>query len=274
MRRAAADVLERVGLFRPTFELRGLLRSVHPDVLYRNAPFWWRGAPDGAPLPSRKARMLVSGSADIEWFLDGGRLAADTIRRAVERQGVDLSRLGRVLDFGCGCGRVLRHWHDLTDVELHGVDTQPLLVDEARRTVPRARIGVNQLEPPLPYQSGTFDLVYSLSVFTHLDEPVQFRWRDEIRRVLKPGGLWLVTTQGTAYLPKLNRAERARFEAGGVVCQRQAFRGLNLCQTFHPESYVRGTLARGLTVVDFEPEGAKGNPRQDLYVLRRTQADA
>jgi SAM-dependent methyltransferase len=270
MRRATAEVLERVGLFRPTFELRGLLRSLHPEVLYRNTPYWLRGAPDGAPLPSRKARVLVSGSGDIEWFLDGGQRAADAIRGALAAQGADLATFDRVLDLGCGCGRVLRQWRSLPDrVELHGVDTQEILVKEASRTVPRARVAVNALEPPLPYPDQSFDLVYCLSVFTHLDEPVSLRWRDEIRRILKPGGFWIVTTQGNVYRPKLSRAERQVFDGGGVVCQRDAFRGLNLCQTFHPESYVRRVLADGLRVASFEPEGAKGNPRQDLYVLTR-----
>ena len=214
--------------------------------------------------------MLVSGTPDIDWFLAGGARAADAIRGALVRQGADLAGFERILDFGCGCGRVLRQWRDLPRVELHGVDTQAVLVNEARRTVPHARVAVNALEPPLPYADASFDLLYSLSVFTHLDEPVQLRWRDEIRRVLKPGGFWIVTTQGTVYLPKLSRAERQRFEAGGVVCQRDAFRGLNLCQTFHPEAYVRDVLAQGFRVASFDPEGARGNPRQDLYVLRRT----
>ena len=111
--------------------------------------------------------------------------------------------------------------------------------------------------------------MYSLSVFTHLDERQQLLWRDEIRRILKPDGLWLLTTQGDAYVPKLSREERDRFAAGDVVCQRSEFRGLNLCQAFHPEQYVRNVFADGLAVVDYEPEGARGNPRQDLYVLRR-----
>jgi SAM-dependent methyltransferase len=269
MRRATAEVLERVGLFRPTFELRGLLRSLHPEVLYRNTPYWLRGAPDGAPLPSRKARVLVSGSGDIEWFLDGGRRAADAIRGALAGQGADLAGFNRVLDLGCGCGRVLRQWSALTNVELHGVDTQEILVSEARRTVPRAQVAVNDLEPPLPYPDATFDLVYCLSVFTHLDEPVSLRWRDEIRRILKPGGYWIVTTQGDVYRPKLSRAERHVYDGGGVVCQRDEFRGLNLCQAFHPESYLRRVLADGFAVMAFEPEGAKGNPRQDLSILKR-----
>ena len=45
--------------------------------------------------------------------------------------------------------------------------------------------------------------------------------------------------------------------------------GSNLCSVFHPTKWVRERLARGFTVVDFLPEGAKGNPTQDLYVLQK-----
>src|SRR5262249_21986658 len=90
-----------------------------------------------------------------------------------------------------------------------------------------------------------------------------------IRRVLKPGGLWILTTQGDYYRNKLSADERHRFEAGEVVCQRSAYRGLNLCQAFHPEPYIRDRFASGMRVVDFAREGARGNPKQDLYVLRR-----
>ena len=45
--------------------------------------------------------------------------------------------------------------------------------------------------------------------------------------------------------------------------------GTNLCSAFHPAEYVRGVLARGFEFVEHAPEGAKGNPRQDLVLLRR-----
>ena len=51
----------------------------------------------------------------------------------------------------------------------------------------------NQLRPPLPLPDGAADIVYAYSVFTHLREPTAIRWLEEIARVLRPGGLALVT---------------------------------------------------------------------------------
>lgn len=269
MKRAVSEWLGRLGLIRPAFAVRFLLARLQPGVLWRNLRCRVLGSPDGLPLPSTAARVLVAGSADPDWFVRGGALAAESIRRAVARQHRDLRAAKRILDFGCGCGRVLRQWTDLQGVQVFGTDYQHRLVAEAHRLLPFAHVSVNGLQPPLPFLDESFDLVYSLSVFTHLDEEQQIAWRDEIRRVLRPGGLWVLTTQGDSYVEKLNRDERDRFADGQVVCQRRAYRGLNLCQAFHPETYVRGPFSDGLTVVDFEREGARGNPRQDLYVLRR-----
>ena len=45
--------------------------------------------------------------------------------------------------------------------------------------------------------------------------------------------------------------------------------GTNRCGLYFPEAYVRGTLARRLALINFTPEGAKVNPRQDLILLRK-----
>lgn len=270
MRRTLSGLVGTLGLTRPVFALRFLVRRLKPDVMWRNVIYWLRGAPDGLRLPSVTARLLVAGSADPDWFLDGGTLGGTAIRDAVARQGQPMERFERILDFGCGCGRVLRQWRALGSVQVFGTDMQHRLLRECRRVLPYTHLAVNGPEPPLPFADESFDLVYALSVFTHLDERQQLLWRDEIGRILKPNGLFVMTTQGTAYLPKLSRDERSRFEAGQVVLQRSEYRGLNLCQAFHPESYVRDVFADGFAIVDFEAEGARGNPRQDLFVLRRT----
>ena len=60
-----------------------------------------------------------------------------------------------------------------------------------------------------------------------------------------------------------------RFERGELVVRWSDLAGTNLCSAYHPERYVRETLAQGFDVSTIEPEGARGNPTQDLIVLRR-----
>jgi SAM-dependent methyltransferase len=200
-------------------------------------------------------------------MFQGGALAAASIVDALEKNGVRIESVGSVLDFGCGCGRVVRHWVHL-NADVYGCDFNPRSVGWCRRRLPFARFASNALHPPLPYKSGQFDLVYALSVFTHLPEPLALAWIREMARVLKPEGLLLITTHGEAYLGELTEDERRMFRQGRLVVRNPDAAGTNYCGVYCSEGYVRQTLCAGFDLVDFVPRGAKGNPHQDLVLLR------
>src|SRR5205807_145167 len=124
------------------------------------------------PLPLPELHFLVSGIKDLDpaAFLDIGRACANDINRLVDKHAKGLDAFEAVLDFGCGCGRVMRHLHGLKNVKLHGTDYNPRLVDWCRTNLPFATFGLNQLQPPLAYEDSTFDLAWAFSVFTHLPE--------------------------------------------------------------------------------------------------------
>ena len=46
--------------------------------------------------------------------------------------------------------------------------------------------------------------------------------------------------------------------------------GTNLCSAYHPELYLHDTFAQGFAFLELEPEGARGNPTQDLVLLRKS----
>jgi SAM-dependent methyltransferase len=270
MRRQIAGFLRSSGLMPLVFKTRMLLAPVLPGTLANNVGYWLSGDREALPLPPVRARYLVAGSADIRGFLELGKRAADTISAATAKAGRPIESMQAILDFGCGSGRVLRHWHRIADrVAVYGTEMNAFLVDACRKSVPFATVGNNRPAPPLDYAGETFDLVYALSVFTHLHEDLQRAWRDELRRILRPGGLLLVTTHGAHYLPRLSETERAAFASGRCVVQGAEFLGENLCITYHPEASVRALFATGFEVVEFAPQGAKGNPEQDLWLLRK-----
>jgi SAM-dependent methyltransferase len=270
MRRQIAGFLRRSGLMPLVFKARMLLAPVVPGTLANNVRYWTGGAKETLPLPTTRARYLVAGSADIQGFLELGRRAADTIEAAALQAGRPIESMRALLDFGCGSGRVLRHWKKLEGrVAVFGTELNDELVAECRRCVPFATVGRNRPAPPLDHPDARFDLIYALSVFTHLHEDLQRAWRDELRRLLAPAGLLLVTTHGRFYLPRLSEGERVRFERGECVVQGAEFLGENLCVAYHPEASMRALVAEGFEVASFVPEGAKGNPSQDLWLLRK-----
>ena len=263
MKAAVVDLLRRLGLLRPAYRAYETLNALR--AAGRPTP----AAQDGPPVPPPRLIVRVAGTADVVWFLESGRLAAESIRASLARHGRRIEELGSLLDFGCGCGRVTRRWVGLDGVDVHGADANERAVAWCRTNLPFARFSSNGLAPPLEHADESFDLVYALSVFTHLPEGLQLAWMRELERLLRPGGFLLLTTHGERYRERLSRDERAAFDAGRLVVRWPEGAGSNLCSAFHPPAYVQEKLAAGLDAVDLVPEGATGNPYQDLYVLRR-----
>jgi len=222
---------------------------------------------DGLPLPPPHLIALVAGTADVEWFLECGRLAVSAMARALASHGAAIDDREAILDFGCGCGRVTRHLREVPG-RVHGTDIDASLVRWCRRKLRFGTFETNALRPPLDYPTATFDLVYAFSVFTHLPLELQRPWMDELRRVSQPGGLVLITTHGEAFRPKLTPEEESRYEAGDLVVRNEQEAGGNECAVFHPESWVRQHLADGLHIVAKDGWGAPGEPEQDLYLLQ------
>jgi len=262
-----APVLDKLSLLSAGVRLYQRASALNPRIYLKNRSY--RMSEQGTAIPPARLLMTVAGSAEIAVFLEGGRMAADSIRTILQNNGVDISGLRAILDFGCGCGRVLRCWRDLAGVDLHGTDYNGELTAWCTRYLPFARIGRNKLAPPTSYPADRFDFIYALSVFTHLPEPDQMAWMDEFHRVLRRGGCLFLSLHGAHYLARLNEGERRQFLAGKLVTRYAYSAGTNLCSVFHPEAYVRTHLTRDFEVVDFVPEGARGNPRQDAWLFRR-----
>ncbi len=220
------------------------------------------------PLPPDVLRMMVAGTDDADWFLDAGHRAAESLVELLTNNGVSLEDCERMLDFGCGCGRVIRHLRHLP-TEFHGCDSNPVAVEWCAENLPFARFSVNALESPLDYDAESFDVVYAFSVFTHLTLTLQSHWMHELRRVLKPNGVLVISLHGDALAGKLSRAERADYRAGRLVVRVGGLAGTNHCAAFHPPAFVRSVMANGFDIVEMVPEGAKGNPPQDAWVLRK-----
>ena len=103
----------------------------------------------------------------------------------------------RLLDFGCGAGRTLRHFlDDAESAEIWGCDIDGKSIDWLERNLsPPLHALHNGPDPPLPFEDGYFDVVWTCSVFTHLVETWP-AWLLELRRVLADDGILIATTLG------------------------------------------------------------------------------
>jgi cyclopropane fatty-acyl-phospholipid synthase-like methyltransferase len=231
-----------------------------------------------APRRSRLAppaalRFRVHGDLDLDGFLESGRQCSVDIQAALASVERDLSSFRSVLDFGCGCGRTLQ-WlaASVDDAALYGTDIDEEAIDWCAKSVLGASFAVNAGRPPLAYPDASFDLVYAVSVFTHLTESLQLDWLSELRRVTAPGGLVVVTVRGTSYASQLAPRDRQELATQGFVYSpmpayfQQLFPSWYQTATMS-EEYIRRTWSPWLEVLRHVPRGLDGG--QDIVVLRK-----
>lgn len=157
------------------------------------------------PIESRDGRLPVPGPNDrmgysphnTDEYLETGKYDHDLVLGIVdEHHRAEASGDFRLLDFGCSSGRVLRHFdaeRQARGWRLHGVDIQAKPIQWLREHFPREfEVSTVSAMPHLPYEDASMDVIYGISVFTHI-KYLWDQWLLELRRVLKPGGLLVQT---------------------------------------------------------------------------------
>jgi SAM-dependent methyltransferase len=119
------------------------------------------------PDPGEELIARVAGSSDRAWFFSSGRESVGELKRTLAIAGRTLDSFTSILDFGCGCGRMLLWMKELGSTSmLYGTDVDAEAIAWCHEHIPYARVTVNDADPPLPYPDGAFDLVFNHSVFT------------------------------------------------------------------------------------------------------------
>lgn len=209
------------------------------------------------------------------------------LERALGLIGLEFSAFERLLDFGCGPGRFLRHLGSLSQTtEINGADIDPQAIEWLRENVPFGRYEVVPHEPPTSYPDDQFDLIVNHSVFTHLPERLQDAWMGELQRITRPGGVLLLSLHST---PQWNQAAhdianggddvesmRAELEETGVLfIADDHFIGSThpdfYHTTFHAPWYVFERWTTWFDLVAYVPLGSDS---QDLVVMRSRGDDA
>lgn len=224
------------------------------------------------PVPPAHLRVKVITNADALSFLQSGQNHVKFIVELLERNGISVG--DSILDFGCGCGRVLRWWKVYgnligRELQLHGSDINGDLIRWCAENLDGVDARVNDHVPPVAFEAESFDLIYTISIFTHLPAEQQRPWLEELMRVLKPGGHLMLTVAGTAYEGSLSDEDRRSYDAGRLVTYFEETPGSNLCAAFHPRSYVEEELVTGFELVDVFPGDPDENMRQDVYLVRK-----
>jgi 2-polyprenyl-3-methyl-5-hydroxy-6-metoxy-1,4-benzoquinol methylase len=234
----------------------------------------WRMQPSDQPefmnLPNSQATtFFFTGSSHLT-MLDRA------MRQSIKRGVADAER---VLDWGCGVGRLTQHLAELPGCEVHGADIDAENVGWASSNIPNAKFSVISRDPPTDYPDGYFDLVIAISVFTHLSEAAQFAWLEELHRIVRPGGAIAVTVAGwhsfrrgrlkniLMFLRDLDRAGFSDSNIGNLLADVVGKESIYYRNTKHMPDYIRRRWAPYFDIKAIEL-GALGG-LQDIVVALR-----
>lgn len=224
------------------------------------------------PVPGQDARYRVQGNTEESSFLNLGLLLASQVdSMAKQYAGVCLED-AVVLDWGCGCGKVARYLADRCR-DYTGIDIDKENLHWCASHLPGAYHHIDT-SPPTRLESARFDLIFGVSVFSHLTETSQYEWLAELARLAKPGATVLVSTLGNfAACRSGNPDNFEKLKTSGyldlgpdAILEGVAPNGYYRT-TFHSRKYIESNWSNYFSVVDII-EGAIGG-HQDFVVLRK-----
>ena len=226
-------------------------------------------------IPPPMLRYRVHGALDETSYGEAGSAIASCLLQCLQSQGV-VANDSLILDFACGPGRVAVELKKrLSTCRLYGSDIDKEAIAWAQKHLAGyGDFATNDVAPPTRYASDTFDVIYSISLFTHLDERLQLLWLEELARILKPKGTLLTTIHGTFARASCTPDELNELDRKGIafrVDRKGRFKLDGLPDfyqtTFHTPAYVASVWGEYFEVID-HIEGGLGQ-HQDLVVLRR-----
>jgi ubiquinone/menaquinone biosynthesis C-methylase UbiE len=180
----------------------------------------------------------------------------------------------RILDWGCGPGRIIRHLPGIiNDCQFYGTDYNKKSIDWCSKNLTGISFNNNTLTAKLPYEDNFFDVIYRLSIFTHLSEQLHYDWYNELYRILKPNGIMFLTTQGDNYKVKLTDSEIKRFNNNELIVRGKTKEGHRTYSAFHPEGFMRNFF-RNVEIIEFiktKPKKGRWLP-QDIWITKKLTA--
>jgi ubiquinone/menaquinone biosynthesis C-methylase UbiE len=174
-----------------------------------------------------------------------------------------------ILDWGCGPGRVIRHLPDYIDksCNIYGTDYNEKYVKWCQMNLSDIKFIKNELAPPLKYENNFFDIIYGISIFTHLSKDMHYQWFNELLRVLKPNGILFLTLHGDAFKIKLTESEQKMYTSGQVVIKSNTKEGHRTYGAFHPDKFVHELIGNNKILEHVKGGVKNGMPQQDVWII-------
>jgi SAM-dependent methyltransferase len=240
------------------------------------------------PQPPNQLAERVSGLNGPAFRAQGLRMFTDLMDQMARLR---IPAAGRILDWGCGCGRVAQYFMvRVPEAKILGCDIDGQAIEWCRQNLGIDFIRIEPA-PPTPFKDADVDVIIACSVLTHLSEADQDKWLEEMRRILAPGGYFLASTNGDFAFQLAHRGQPGRKKpsiwkrlvgSGSPPRHLCGIRDSKLDTTLDgiaPPGYYRAVFqsrdhtvkvcSKYFQVLDYVERGLNGH--QDLIILRRAE---
>lgn len=219
--------------------------------------------------PPAHLQERVGGARD---FQSVGTQLASLIMTCVSKYK-SVTAADRILDWGCGCGRVIREMMKFVPPStLTGCDIDTEAIAWAETHIPGPTFDRIDPYPPTAYSTGAFDVIYGISVMTHLDEQTQLSWLEELCRIASACGIVALSVIGenlrkTNIPPELARTFHETGFASFVPSYSRMLEPFShegyYRETYHSFAYIERTWGKFFDILEcFETK------HQDILILR------
>jgi SAM-dependent methyltransferase len=218
-------------------------------------------------LPPPALGYDAYGPWEPESYLRQGSHHAAYVAALIRRHRPEVSTIA---EWGCGPMRVLRHMpsHFPPPARLVGLDYNPRTISWCRANFAGIEFLQNDLAPPLPLATASVDVIYAISVFTHLSEPLHHAYVADLMRCLVPDGILIVSLHGDRYRDRLDAEEQLAYDLGKLVVRSRTIEGSRAFGAFHPPAFVRDRMFRDATILEHDTADHIEGFRQDHWVVR------
>ncbi len=214
--------------------------------------------------------IFESFKLDYEKYYVGGRESAVWLKDELS-PFIDLKNV-KILDWGCGPARLLRHLPEVigNGCTFFGVDYNEKSIEWGKKYLKGITFAKNGIAPPLPFEKEDAHIIYGISIFTHLSAANHAAWFAELSRVLKTGGILLLTTHGNAFKAIMTEKEQATFDNNQLVIRDNVVEGHRVFAAFHPSLFMKTLFESTCEILEHKPGKLENwGLNQDVWILRK-----
>jgi ubiquinone/menaquinone biosynthesis C-methylase UbiE len=207
---------------------------------------------------------------NYEQYKEDGELTAKEI---IEWTSKYLQGRLKILEWGCGVARIIRHIPVYVDKDsiVYGADINTGMIEWNVNNIPNVTFQKIDYCPPTSFHDNQFNLVFALSVFTHIEVNFQAKWVAEIHRIISENGIFLFTTHGNKYNINLDEDEKKALDIQGALTIDYKQKGHRMMSTYNNYENFKMIVENYFEILEYYngeeyPEKVGG---QDLWIVRK-----